>query len=118
MKTKAKLTSPAAQKFLADHVDSVTGKSEPSERTLWATSKCLHAVWAHGSRPMEPPALCRTKPPIPAMAAKMTFTAAAGHACGHHFLAAEHLAAHPELAWQKPELRDMKAYPWTLIAAE
>jgi len=33
-------------------------------------------------------------------------------------VAARHLAAHPELAWQKPELRDMKAYPWTTIASE
>ena len=53
-----------------------------------------------------------------AMAAKMEFTAAAGHACGRDFLAAQHLAAHPELAWQKPGLRDMKAFPWTEIAAQ
>jgi len=52
------------------------------------------------------------------MAAKLSFTAAAGHACGRDFVAAQHLAAHPDLAWQKPELRDMKAYPWTEIAAE
>jgi len=52
------------------------------------------------------------------MARRMTFTAAAGHACGHDFLAAQHLRAHPELAWQQRELRDMKAYPWTQIAAE
>jgi len=52
-----------------------------------------------------------------AMAAKMSFTAAAGHACGKDFLAAKHLAAHPELSWQKSELRDMKAFPWTTVAA-
>jgi len=40
------------------------------------------------------------------------------HACGKDFLAAKHLAAHPELSWQKSELRDMKAFPWTTVAAQ
>jgi Phospholipase B len=31
---KGKIDVPMAEKFLADHVDSVTGKTEPSERTL------------------------------------------------------------------------------------
>ena len=52
------------------------------------------------------------------MAANMEFTAAAGHACGMDFLAAKHLRQHPEQLWEKPELRDMKAYPWTTIAAQ
>jgi hypothetical protein len=47
------------------------------------------------------------------MIGKMTFTAAAGHACGKDFKAAEHLTAHPEYDWQKPAQRDMDAYPWT-----
>jgi hypothetical protein len=53
-----------------------------------------------------------------AMAEKMSFTAAAGHACGMDFIAAKHLQEHPDLSWEKPELRDMKAYPWTVIKAE
>jgi len=28
------------------------------------------------------------------------------------------LQQHPEQAWEKPVLRDMKAYPWTTITAE
>ena len=52
------------------------------------------------------------------MAGKMEFTAAAGHACGMDFLAAKHLQQHPEQSWEKPALRDMKAYPWTTIAAQ
>jgi len=115
---KGKIDVVAAQKFLADHIDSVTGKNEPSERTL-----CGHVeMSSRGMGSWQPPygtaGAVQNKATDSAMAAKMTFTAAAGHACGHHFLAAEHLAAHPELAWQKPALRDMKAYPWTLIAAE
>jgi len=51
------------------------------------------------------------------MAAKMTFVARAGHPCGADFLAADFLEHHPEFAWQKPLLRDMKAGPWTAFAA-
>ena len=51
------------------------------------------------------------------MIANMTFTAAAGHACGKNFKAAEHLSAHPDYAWEKPLQRDMDAYPWTVFSA-
>jgi len=115
---KGKIDVAAAQKFLADHVDSVTGKNEPSERTL-----CGHVeMSSRGMGAWQPPygtaGAVQNKASDSNMAAKMAFTAAAGHACGHDFLASQHLAAHPELAWQEPELRDMKAYPWTQIAAE
>ena len=46
-------------------------------------------------------------------AAAMTFTAAAGHACGMDFKAADHVKAHPEFMWQKDLQRDMRAYTWT-----
>ena len=115
---KGQIDVGAAQKFLADHFDSFTGKNQPSERTL-----CGHVeMSSRGMGSWQPPygtaGAVQNKATDAAMAAKMTFTAAAGHACGHDFLAAEHLRAHPELAWQKPELRDMKAYPWTLVGAE
>jgi hypothetical protein len=115
---KGKIDVAVAQKFLADHVDSVTGKNQPSERTL-----CGHVEMSpRGMGAWQPPygtaGAVQNKATDSTMAAKMTFTAAAGHACGHDFLAAQHLAAHPDLAWQKPALRDMKAYPWTQIAAE
>ncbi|MGC1373063.1 MAG: peptidase C45, partial [Candidatus Sulfotelmatobacter sp.] len=50
------------------------------------------------------------------MTAEMSFAAAAGHACGMDFKAAEHLHAHPEFAWQAPLQRDMNAYPWTMFS--
>jgi hypothetical protein len=51
------------------------------------------------------------------MAANMRFTGRAGHPCGEDFIAAPYLAAHPEFAWQKPILHDMKAGPWTTFHA-
>jgi len=115
---KGKIDVAAAQKFLADHVDPLTGKTEPSERTL-----CGHVELSPRGMGAWQPAYgtagaVQNKATDATMAAKLSFTAAAGHACGRDFNAAQHLAAHPELAWQKSELRDMKAYPWTEIAAE
>ena len=48
----------------------------------------------------------------------MTFTAAAGHACGTEFSAATHLERHPELAWERPVLRDLPGGTWTVIRPE
>src|SRR5579863_4385975 len=115
---KGKIDVAAAQKFLADHMDSLSGKNEPSERTL-----CGHVDLSPRGMGAWQPAYgtagaVQNKATDATMAAKLSFMAAAGHACGLDFVAAKHLAAHPELAWQKPELRDMKAYPWTAIAAE
>jgi hypothetical protein len=112
---KGKIDAAAAEGFLADHVDSVSGKIEPSERTL-----CGHYELANRSSGGWQPGYgtagaAQNKVTDTAMTAKMEFVAAAGHACGMDFLAAKHLRAHPELDWEKPELRDMKAYPWTTI---
>jgi len=115
---KGKIDVAMAQQFLADHLDSFTGKTEASERTL-----CGHVEDSpRGMGAWQPPfgtaGAVQNKVTDSTMAAKMSFTAAAGHACGKDFLAAKHLAAHPELSWQKPELRDMKAFPWTTVAAQ
>jgi Phospholipase B len=115
---KGKIDVAAAQRFLADHVDSFTGRDEASERTL-----CGHVdLSPRGMGAWQPPfgiaGAVQNKATDATMASRLAFTAAAGHACGHDFLAEQHLAAHPELGWQRPALRDMKAYPWTQIAAE
>ena len=115
---KGKIDVAMAQAFLADHVDSFSGKTEASERTL-----CGHVEDSpRGMGAWQPPygiaGAVQNKATDATMAAKLSFTAAVGHACGKDFLAAKHLAAHPELSWQKPALRDMKAFPWTTIAAQ
>lgn len=115
---KGKIDLEMAQRFLGDHVDSFTGKVEPSERTL-----CGHIELSpRGSGTWEPAygtaGAVQNKATDSTMAAKLGFVAAAGHACGMDFIATQHLQKHPELAWEKPELRDMKAYPWTTIRSE
>jgi len=113
---KGKIDVALAEKFLADHYDTYDKKEEPSERTL-----CGHVdLSARGSRPWQGPygiaGAVQNKVTDTTMARHMSFNAAAGHACGMDFHAAEHLKAHPEYSWQKPFLRDMKAYPWTTFS--
>jgi hypothetical protein len=115
---KGKIDLKLAQQFLADHVDSVTGKTEPSERTLCGHVESSARGMGDWQKPYGTAGAAQNKATDSVMAAKMSFTAAAGHACGADFKAAAHLQEHPELAWEKPELRDMKAYPWTTVRAE
>ena len=115
---KGKIDVAMAQAFLADHLDSFTGKTEASERTLCGHVENSSRGMGNWQGPFGTAGAAQNKATDAAMAANMTFTAAAGHACGADFIAAKHLEEHPELRWEKPELRDMKAYPWTTIKAE
>jgi hypothetical protein len=114
---KGKIDVQLAEQFMGDHVDSFTGKNEASERTL-----CGHREASPRGTVSEPAfsteGAAQNKVTDSDLAAKMEFEAAAGHACGTDFLAAKHLKEHPELNWEQPELRDMKAYPWVLITSE
>src|SRR5579863_702658 len=104
---KGKIDVAAAQGFLADHYNSYDKKEEPGERTL-----CGHVdLSPRGMPTWQPPfgiaGAVQNKATDAAMAAKMEFTAAAGHACGGSFHAATQLQAHPEFIGQKELLRDM-----------
>ena len=113
---KGQIDVAAAQRFLADHYDVIEKKDDPDERTLDGHVD----LSPRGSGDWMPPygtaGAVQNKAADAAMIENMSFTAAAGHACGHDFKAAEHLSAHPDLAWQKPLQRDMKAYPWTTFS--
>ena len=114
---KGRIDVSAAQRFLGDHYDTFDKKEAAGERTL-----CGHIdVSARGSLPWQPAygiaGAVQNKAADAAMAEKLAFTAAAGHACNLAFHAAEHLKAHPEFAWQKEFLRDMNNYPWTEFRA-
>ncbi len=115
---KGKIDVTLAEQFLADHVDSISGKTAPSERTLCGHVDLSPRGMGSWQSPFGTAGAVQNKATDTQMAARMEFTAAAGHACGMDFLAAKHLQQHPEQSWEKPELRDMKAYPWTTIAAQ
>ncbi len=113
---KGRIDVAAAQGFLADHYDTFAKSKTPNERTL-----CGHIdLSPRGSKPWQPsfgPAgAVQNKAADAAMAERMSFTAAMGHACGISFHAAQHLKEHPEFAWQKG-LRDLPSQPWTTFSA-
>jgi hypothetical protein len=110
---KGKIDLASAQHFLADHYDSYEKKEDADERTLDGHID----LSPRGSQPWQPPygtaGAVQNKATDAKGAAAMAFTAAAGHACGMDFKAADHVKAHPEFTWQKALQRDMKAYTWT-----
>jgi Phospholipase B len=112
---RGKIDVAAAERFLADHFDTYQKKNEPNERTL-----CGHVdLSPRGSLPWQPPygvaGAVQNKAADAAMAERLSFAAAAGHACGLDFKAAEHLRRHPEFDWQKKYLKDVPARPWTVF---
>ena len=115
---KGKVDVALAEQFLSDHFDSFEKKEQADERSL-----CGHVDNSpRGVKEWEwaaynPGGAVQGKATDSAMAAKMSFVARAGHPCGADFSAADYLDHHPEFAWQKPLLHDMKAGPWTVFTA-
>jgi hypothetical protein len=114
---EGKIDVAAAQRFLADHYDSFEKKEDPDERTLDGHIDLSPRGDAGWVGPYGTAGAVQNKAADAAMISKMTFTAAAGHACGLNFKAAEYLSAHPEDSWEKPEQRDMDAFPWTTFSS-
>jgi len=115
---KGKIDVAAAQRFLADHFDTVENKIDPDEHTL-----CGHIDRSsRGYEPWMPPyataGAVQSKVSDAAMAEAMSLRASLGHSCGIGFKAAEHLRKHQEFAWQQPILRDMPSRPWTTFSAQ
>jgi len=110
---KGKIDLAVAQRFLADHFDTYENKEDADERTLDGHID----LSPRGDEPWQPPfgmaGAVQNKAADASLAAKMSFSAAAGHACGMDFKAAQHVRAHPEFAWQKDLQRDMNAHAWT-----
>ena len=82
-RTRARSTSPPAQRFLADHFDTSRARWTRASAPCAATSTFRRAAMVPGRRLTHPRARCKTKSPTPRMAENMTLTAALGHACGH-----------------------------------
>ena len=112
-KNKGAIDVAAAERFLGDHYDVIEKKDDPDERTLDGHIDLSPRGSSGWVGPYGTAGAVQNKAADASMISKMTFTAAAGHACGKDFKAAEHLSAHPEYEWQKPLQRDMDAYPWT-----
>ena len=115
---KGKIDSSAAEKFLGDHFDSFAGKVDYNERTLCGHIDSSPRGMGTWQPPYAPAGAVQNKVADSAGAEKMSLSALLGHACGRNFKAAEHLAKHPEFAWQKDVLRDMNSRGWTKFTAK
>ena len=113
-----KLDTALAEAYLSDHYDSYDKKIEIGNRSLCGHEELSargEPVW--GNPPFAPSGAVTGKVMDSDMAANMSFIARAGHPCGEDFFAAPFFDAHPQFAWQKPILHDMKAGPWTAFHA-
>ena len=115
---KGKIDMAAGQRFLADHFDSFTGKTEPSERTLDGHIDFSPRGMGTWQGPYAPAGAVQNKATDAAGAEKMSLMAALGHACGLDFKTGDHLVKHPEFAWEKPILHDMNARGWAKFKAK
>jgi hypothetical protein len=115
---KGKIDIAAGERFLADHFDSYENKEDADERSLCGHVDLSPRGLPAWQGPYSPAGAVQNKVTDAANTEKMTLFAALGHSCGIDFKAAPLLAAHPELAWYKPILRDMNARPWTEFRAK
>ena len=113
-----KLDTALAEAYLSDHYDTYEKRVDAGMRSLCGheeTSARGEPVW--GDAPYNPGGAVTGKVMDADMAAKLTFIGRAGHPCGEDFLAGPFFRAHPEYAWEKGILHDMKAGPWTTLSA-
>ncbi len=111
--SRGKIDIALAKKMLGDHYDTFAKKEEANERTLCGhTDNARRGIPQWDYPPYSPEGATNAQGADAAMAKSMTLAIIIGHPCGQDFLAAPHLAAHPELKWMT-KLTDMKAHPWT-----
>jgi hypothetical protein len=115
---RGRIDVATGQRFLADHYDAIAKKTLPSERTLCGHVELSPRGVADWLEPYTPAGTVQNKVTSAALAAKMSFTAASGHACGRSFHATPYLARHPGYAWYQPILRDLDARGWTEFHAQ
>jgi hypothetical protein len=115
---RGRIDVAAGQRFLADHYDAITRKTSPGERTLCGHVDLSPRGVADWLEPYAPAGTVQNKVTSAALAEKMSFTAALGHACGRNFHAASHLARHSRYAWYRPIIEDLNARPWTEFRAQ
>jgi Phospholipase B len=111
---KGKIDVGLAQQFLSDHLDTYQNKEEANERTLCGHVEASpRGIPEWDWNPFYPGGAVQGKAADSSMVKAMTFTARRGHPCGADFDAKEFLDKHPEYAWEKDILPDMKAGPWS-----
>jgi len=116
---RGKIDMENGKLFLGDHFNLATGQIASNSNVL-----CGHVdedpkgAPELGWGPFAPAGAVQGKVTSSALVTEMKLWARMGHPCGRDFIAADFLSAHPEFKWQQPFLKDLKAYPWTLLQAK
>ncbi|MBV9265856.1 MAG: hypothetical protein JO061_06785 [Acidobacteriaceae bacterium] len=114
---KGKIDVEAGKSFETDHYDALTKEIDPNERTLCGHVDKSSRGLKGWQDPYGPAGAVEAKVADAAMIRNMSFIAGAGHPCGVEFHAAPFLSKHKRYAWQRSELRDLLANPWTQFSA-
>ena len=116
--SEGKIDVAFGKRYLSDHYDAYEKKADaPSERSLCGHVDLSPRGMGDWFAAWGPAGTVQSKVADATMAKRMALEAAMGHPCGTTYLAAPHLAKHPEHAWAKPLMRDLVASPWTLFEA-
>ena len=114
---KGKIDIASGQRFLGDHIDTLSGKNQASERTLCGHLEFSNRGMGAWQPPFAPAGTVQNKVTDAAMAEQMSFTALAGHACGISYKAEVHLKEHPEFGCKKNCCGTWMPVEWTTFSA-
>ena len=118
-KSKGEISVETVKAMEGDTYDGFEKKEGPNERSLCgAVERSPRGIpeWDWGK--FFPGGTVQAKAVDGSMASTMQIWAAMGHPCGHPFVAADFLKAHPEYSWTKDILRDMPSRPWTVFTSD
>jgi len=115
---KGKINIESGKILESDHFDPLLGVNKGNRCVICGhvdtdPKGCPEWDWA----PFYPGGAVQGKLTTAGLASHFQFWAHMGHPCGEDFIASTFLHLHPEYNWQKDYLRDMKAYPWSLMDA-
>ena len=106
-----------ARKFLADHHDTHSGSERPNRNTICGHVELDNRGYPEWEqRPYSPMGAHDGKVTSGDLASTGAFWAHWGAPCDTPFIADSFLNQHPEHNWQKPRLRSIEPYPWTLFS--
>ncbi len=115
---KGKIDVEVAKAMETDVFDAFEGKAGANERTLTGMvedSPRGVPEWDWG--PYFPGGTVQSKVIDAEMAGKMEFWAAIGHHNAPDFVASEFLKDHPEYAWMRGLLKDLRSRPWSSFSS-
>jgi hypothetical protein len=115
---KGKIDVELGKQFESDGNDIFQPGKGPDERSLCGCIELSPRGVSSDWGKYFPAGTVQSKVMDSSMASKMEFWAALGHQCASDFKADQFLKAHPEYAWMRGLLKDMKTEPWALFASD